>query len=334
MRSYFLAISIAVVFVVVLLWPSSAEDDSDILLAVLMTKSYSIPSNIPWKNYIVCDIRDRNSCLQSARFKYPRHSLMVDLDNYKIEKTRPIRGQLDANTIYNVPVYSGLHMQYTPLLLPQTALDHCKYEGKVLQCDTAIPQGISVAFSVVDYMHPEQELDLYDKNKHFVHLGRVNELLNKTDVALSYYEKVVQQHNATATKCNAETFYALYRIAVIKLLHKGEAGNFLSAQRCNPFRKEPLYYMARMARSALDYSSCFMYTTAGLFVDREDETWDHLYVEHNIYRWAMREQHAECLFLLGKRKEAHEHFKELLEKSSHLLSEETRKRIEHNFRQN
>ena len=309
-------------------WPSSEEDDSDILLAVLMTKSYSVPVNIPWKNFQVCDIRDRNQCLKNARFRNPKHVLMVDLDNYNIEKKKPIRGLLQENTMYSVPIINGLHTWNVPVLLPQVALETCKYNGKLLECPPETLHEYTDAYTIQDYSKPENDMDIYDKNKHFIHIGKTYESLNKTDIATTWYKK---QININETKCSSERYYALYRTAVINLLHKnkGNHDEFWLAYICNPFRKETLYYLARLARSREQFSACLLYTHAALILG--DPAIDQWYVEYTIYNWAIEDQHAECLYYTGRKEHAKWYWNRILEKSN-LLDENTRKRIEANTR--
>lgn len=311
--------------IIALLWPKAEENDSDILLAVLMTKSYSIPGNIPWKNFMVCDIRDRNQCLKNARFQNPRHVLMVDLDNYNIEKKHFIRNKLDPHTLYYVSVTSGIYTWNAPILLPQEALERCKYNGKILECPPEIPKEFTDAYMVQDYSKIESDMEYYDKNKHFIHLGRAYEQLNETEEALTWYEKELE-HGISVP----EHFYALYRIAVLKLLHhnNGTHDDFYGAYLYNPFRKEPLYYLARLARSNEKYSTCLLYTHAAL--NMGEPSMDEWYVEYNIYNWAIEDQHAECLYYLGQKKQAKWYWNKLLERND-FPNEQTRNRIEKNL---
>jgi tetratricopeptide (TPR) repeat protein len=317
-----------VILLVAILLPSSVEDDSDVLLAILMTKSYSVPGNIPWKNFMVCDVRDRNQCLKNARFQNPKHVLMVDLDNYKFDKHKPIKSLLHESIMYYVPITSGIHTWNAPVLLPQLALEVCKYNGKILECPPETLTGFTDAYTIQDYSKPEAELDLFDKTKHFVHLGRAYENVNKTDVALSWYEKELTKN---ITKCTPEYYYALYRKAVIKLLHQnnGTHEDFWKAYMCNPFRKETLYYLARMARSNEQFSGCLLYTHAALILQQPDM--NELYIETNIYNWAIEDQHAECLFYSGRKDQARWYWEKILERNE-LPNEQTRKRIEGNAR--
>jgi tetratricopeptide (TPR) repeat protein len=254
---------------------------------------------------------------------------MIDLDNYNIEKKHPIRNALKEHTMYYVPIISGIYTWNAPILLPQEALERCKYNGKILECPPEIPKEYTEVYMVQDYSKMEVDMDYYDKTKHFIHLGRAYENLNETKYAMQWYEKELELN--VTTRCTPERYYALYRMAALKLLNHNNASHddFWKAYICNPFRKETLYYLARLASSDEKYATCLLYTHAALIVGEPSlEEW---YVEHTIYNWAMEDQHAECLYYVGHKERAKWYWNNILERTD-LPNEQTRQRIEKNSR--
>ena len=128
-------------------------------------------------------------------------------------------------------------------------------------------------------------------------------------------------------------FYAHYRIGMCYLklssnntkLAKSE---FLKAYAIDPHRKEPLYYLARIARIEKDYALCLLYAGAAMQIG---VPWsDALFVEGNIYNWQLEEEYAMCQYYTGRKKTAQYHWKRLVDNIK--MPEETKKRIIKNLK--
>lgn len=124
-------------------------------------------------------------------------------------------------------------------------------------------------------------------------LGRKYEHLNDTKKAKIHYQKAVK-----SIANDPETFYALYRLAVLDM----KEALFLKAYHYYPHRKEPLYYLARFARTRNNFTECLLYARSGLLVGSPSIY--ELYVENAIYLYALEEEFAYCLYYSGRVNEA------------------------------
>jgi hypothetical protein len=120
-------------------------------------------------------------------------------------------------------------------------------------------------------------------------LARKYESLNLTSKARSYYSKSIQN-----IPQDPRTFYAMYRMAVIDM----KEDMFLRAYHYYPHRKEPLYYLARFARTRGNLTECLLYARAGLLVGSPSIY--ELYVEKAIYLYALKEEFGYCLYHTGR----------------------------------
>jgi len=280
---------------------------------VLFTNSTQITPK--FENYILCPLTNRYKCLQEVRKIRPKFACILDYDSQQI-----VAGNIpkleDLNTLYYVPIKSDVYTWLTPLFLPQIALDTCIYVGKILECPAELPRenlldsGIYVQETIKDY---SLEIQMYSETKHQVHLGKIYEFLNATATALIWYNE-------------SKTCYGLYRMAVIS---KNE-DDFYKAYCCNPFRKEPLYYLARIARAQDKWSTCLLYTSAGILVTDAPNR-EEMFVEYNIYGWALFEQHAECLHFMNNFAEAEKYWQKALESTAEdSAKERITKNLNHN----
>lgn len=124
-------------------------------------------------------------------------------------------------------------------------------------------------------------------------LGRKYEHLNDTKKAKNYYQKAIK-----SIPNDPETFYSLYRLAVLDM----KESLFLKAYHYYPHRKEPLYYLARFARTRNNFTECLLYARSGLLVGSPSIY--ELYVENAIYLYALEEEFAYCLYYSGRVNEA------------------------------
>lgn len=148
-------------------------------------------------------------------------------------------------------------------------------------------------------------------------LGRAYESIQQKDKARSHYEFATHGDDDPS-----RVFYALYRIAVIDM----DRERFLRVYHYNPHRKEPLYYLTRFARTAGNYTECLLYARSGLLVGAP--SMEELYVETHIYRWALEEEFAACLYATDRREEALNQWKRLLE----IVPESVKGRIDESMK--
>lgn len=128
-------------------------------------------------------------------------------------------------------------------------------------------------------------------------MGRKYEYLNDPKKAKTYYEKAIK-----SIPNDPETFYALYRLAVLDM----KESLFLKAYHYYPHRREPLYYLARFARTRNNFTECLLYARSGLLVGSPSIY--ELYVENAIYLYALEEEFAYCLYYSGRVNEANKFY--------------------------
>jgi len=294
----------------IFLWVNYYHKQQNDILYVLYTNQTEAKMKPNFPRYMLCPLNNRNQCLHEVRKLRPKYALMLDYDSEQIVGIIPELHEID--TMYYVPIKSDIYTWLKPLILPQIALDICSYTGKILDCPPELPRRDIFHFfvqeSIVDYA---LEIPYYSETKHQVHLGKVYEYLNVTGTALLWYNE-------------SKSCYGLYRMAVISK-HEDD---FYKAYACNPFRKEPLYYLAKIARAQEKWATCLLYSSAGILVTNTPHR-DELYIEFNIYDWALYEQHAECLFFVNNFEEAAYYWKQALKATN--IPTDSFNRIKHNL---
>ena len=228
-----------------------------------------------------------------------------------------------------------------PMLVKTSVLkEQCKYVGIVapfLDCGNVTSgtyDGLMVLTSYVREIDPEKYLKAIEteskENKGLIARYMFNLALYydsnlDTTNAKIYYKKRIELEGWAE-----EMFYSHYRLGVNQLYNAtsyDEAKiSFMSAYHIDPYRKEPLYYLARIERDSKSYNMCLMYTRSanGIGVPRETA----LYVDSRIYDWGVEEEHAICLYYTGHKSSARYHWKLLLDK----VPEERKQQIHDNLK--
>jgi tetratricopeptide (TPR) repeat protein len=236
-----------------------------------------------------------------------------------------------------------------PYLIRATILSGCKYRlytHEILECAKEWTRG---NYKGIIYIHnywegPASKSNKYERDarllKQWLHEhGSSPDEADMVPRALFYLARSYQgagnysdaietykEHRAVEIYTNY-WFYSTYSRAVcIHRLCGGEnfttcgytmdqvEGAFLDAHNelDGYFRREPLFYLARMHASNGNYSRCLLYSTAAMFAPPIDHSRIPLFVERLTYDWALEEQHAACLEGLGRLDEAQAHYRKLL----------------------
>lgn len=130
------------------------------------------------------------------------------------------------------------------------------------------------------------------------YLARAYEDRGEYDEAKRWYE----EHNKVQPMTNYQ-FYAHYRLALIQLSSssssfedKVDAFHRAFGTYDGIFRREPLYYLARLHRERGDFDRCIIYGTAGMNLPPVEHTRVPLFLEPLIYDWVLEEELAFCLY--------------------------------------
>lgn len=306
--SFFIVVGVAVVATLlgVLLWPSN----DGVLTVFFLDFDHGNESPLITKNYIFCKERSKGCLTGALQQRQFTHFLFLGYNQRVSSMVKYPLSSLDANTNYYVLVRRGDAWVYrAPLLLSRIGLEMCKLKGHVFECPSHI--NFAPIDDIVVYESIYTDLRLLRSDPMPVHAGKMYEELNDTATALETY----------ATE-KTFLFYSTYRMAVLKMNKE----LFLKAYELNPLRREPLYYLARIERAHNNITQCLLYCQAGMSIAYADLDGDELYVEHNIYEWAVEEQYAECLYFAGKKDLAKRYWDHLL-KNKPSLPPDARMRI-------
>ena len=211
------------------------------------------------------------------------------------------------------------------LIRSQLIIDKkCSFEGGLLpylQCNGSAGRfdgfHLDVTPTVIDNSK-EIELALVNQTsivlarRYAFHLALHYEGKQNYQRALYFYQSRVKMAG-----WNAEIFYAQYRVGYCYMMleKKKEAKeSFLDAYSIDPTRKEPLYFLARLAREEKDYPLSLLYSGAAMQLGA---TWDDaLHVSKDIYYWIMEDERALCLSAIGRKLDAQWHWNRLLQSGS------------------
>ena len=237
-----------------------------------------------------------------------------------------------------VVIEAGNNLIYRLPILIKTSLlkTKCKYIGVVkpyLSCNsTSIGSfdGISVQtklkqqsldINVVKMAIENEKSDVNLNARYVFLLAREYDKRNDCANAIKWYSKRLEMNGMLQ-----QMFYSQYRIGICQIMKDTELAkkSFLKAYAIDPFRKEPLYYLARIARVKKEYSLCLLYSRSAMQVG---VPWsDAFFVEKNIYNWRLRDEHALCLYYAGRKHSAKQHWRYLLDMYPNM-PENIRKRI-------
>jgi tetratricopeptide (TPR) repeat protein len=142
-----------------------------------------------------------------------------------------------------------------------------------------------------------------------------------------------REHNTIQPFTNY-LFYAKYRMALIHVkLNKTYSvveRSFLDAYQeyDGYFRREPLYYLTRLARLNGLANKCILYGTAGMNTPPIDHARMPLFLEPALFEWALQEELAYCLIHMKQTQRAREIIQYVLETSPASLDAASKKRIQ------
>ena len=151
---------------------------------------------------------------------------------------------------------------------------------------------------------------------------------------MANYTGAIEWHNKRLEHAGwyQERWYSMYQLAVATYL--GNNANITTVQELflntlkapgGAYRREPLYYLARLYRESGAYVMCHIYSSASsLSIPYEESP---LFIDHMLSGWALQEEHALCLYYMGYNELAHAWFERILKLSPHLNAID-RKRIQ------
>lgn len=305
---YYISGVFFLVLAVIVFWPTSEN-----VLTIV------IGDNVPVENIITSDVlfckERKKKCLIDA-LQHGKFSHFFIVDAYQIVRyqSKYPFSSLEADVNYYV-LYKrhNVWMHKIPTILSRIGLERCDFEGRLIKCSEHL-RFSHLDTVVIDEPSTEKHPELIDLYKG-IHLAKAYEELNATSAALGWY------------KTENTTFYAQYRLAVMDGSIKYDL--LWKAHQTNPLRREPLYYLARIERSRNDYAKCILYCQAALSCSYDLLDVSEVYIEFHLYEWAVQEQYAECLYLIGRKDLARHYWNSIVD--SPLLPENTKNRIKINL---
>lgn len=163
------------------------------------------------------------------------------------------------------------------------------------------------------------------------YLARAQEDAGNWSLALDTYRR----HAQVETMTNYQ-FYSLYRQAMIEMKRQQQDNtkqleNLLHAAfgtYDGIFRREPIYYLARLYRQQGDYDKCILYGTAGMNLPTVDHSRVPLFLEPIIYDWVLEEELAFCLYKKMHYQKALTIFEKIKWKYGHTLDKASQQRLD------
>ena len=224
--------------------------------------------------------------------------------------------ETDTDTFYRMPL----------LVKTSILINDCKMLGDVvpfLNCTGDHKNGPFNGISLVStsnithtYDEFNRALDNVDKNdtvlnaRYTFYLARKYDIDNDFKNAAIWYKKRIELGGWVN-----EVYHARYRLGLANIQLDNNATeqfkfDLLNAYHTDPFRKEPLYFLARIARTEKNYPICLLYTRSALACKPSN---DDLFIEKALYEWGIQEEHAICLYYSGHKKEARHYWKQILD---------------------
>ncbi len=261
---------------------------------------------------------------------------------------RPMQKPLhDVNTIQIHAGQAGHPHNSLNMLISRRAFRNCRYRlwtHEFLDCDQ--PAGHYEGVYFVDradgksrpeklerdigllkqWIAEKNETDLRPRALYY--LARALEDSGSLDAAMDAYE----QHNKEQPFTNY-LFYAKYRQALVQIkLNKTfaqvEKALLLAHDEYDGyFRREPLYYLTRMARLNGKFNRCILYGTAGMNAPPIDHARMPLFLENAAYDWSILEELAYCYNAKGQKDRAKWFYQQILDIDSSSLDDAARTRI-------
>lgn len=167
-----------------------------------------------------------------------------------------------------------------------------------------------------------------DNARTVFNLARVYESLQMYDSALKHYQQRIQMSG-----WYEEVWYSMYKVGVCKVMRNDDfdsyVNDFLEAYDALMTRAEPLFWLARLARTRRRYGLCLMFGLQGMAIQDPSEH-HHLFIEKPVYEWQLKDEVSQCLGWRGGFTEAKRLIKELLEIDS--IPKENKEMIKANLK--
>lgn len=268
----------------------------------------------------------RNECLEKASyFVKTMYVALLDADHEVMIRDISMIPQSMLNFIAtgNHPGANAL-----PYLVHYSGLTLCRYKGvthEFLDCGN-ITTSKYHGFWLNHHQDGSHRTEKFEKDRqrleaaypdepdpllrirYAFYLARTYDDLGQYNTSLDWYEK-----RSKWGGWEEEVWFSKYRSAVCLLyLNKRDRAKkrFIHVYKENPHRREPLYWLAFMAREAKEWPQCLLYARAGMLVA---EPYDNaLFVDFSIYTWALEEELAWCLVQTGHQGEAQGHWKRMI----------------------
>lgn len=295
----------------------------------------------------------RNECNAAVRNWLRQHQsiewiALADADFTVSQRSTMAKPQHYVNTIQIHAGVAGHPHNSLNMLISRRAFRDCHYRlwtHEYLECEQ--PAGHYDGYYYVDnadgvsrpgkierdirllkqWLTDKNETDL--KPRALYYLSRAYEDSGQLSLAMETYE----QHNKVQNFTNY-LFYAKYRQALIQIkLDKSfeqieKALLAAHSEYDGYFRREPLYYLARMARLKGLINRCILYGTAGMNAPPIDHARMPLFLENAVYEWSLEEELAFCFKSKGQTDRAKWHYKQILEAKPATLDKDSRERIQ------
>jgi hypothetical protein len=217
--------------------------------------------------------------------------------------------------------------------------EQCRYRlwtHEYLHCESSATNGFFNGFHYVDHADGKSRPEKLRRDIALLHAWL--EQRNETDLrarALYYLARAYEdsqnytdatqwytRHNKEPNATTNYLWYAHYRLFRIALMtnasaaHVERAGLRATDQWDGYFRKEPYYFLARYFRLKEDWGRAFRYALTGTHLPAVNHQRAPLFLETDIYDWAMEEEYAYVLFRKGAVRESLQHYANVLSAAS------------------
>lgn len=292
---------------------------------------------------------NRNVCRRQAEKVCPPHIRWIALADadFTAHARAEQQVQYDVNLIQ---IHGKPHNMLNMLINRTIYFDWCRYRlwtHEYLQCDRGT-QGFYNGFYYEDHADGKSRPEKLQRDIRLLHAWL--ERRNETDLrsrALYYLARAYEdsgnltdalhwyrRHNAEPNATLNYLWYAHYRIMRVALTqgtnvteaYLERVATAAMDQWDGYYRKEPYYFLARYFRLRDNLGKAFRYALTGTFLPPVNHQRMPLFLETDIYDWAMEEEYAYLLYRKGEYRRSLYHYGNVLNASS--LPASNRKDIE------
>jgi glycosyltransferase involved in cell wall biosynthesis len=305
----------------------------------------------PWVNFAF----NRNVCLKTAakfiknRTKTPDKYNILFLDADHV--IRPHKQQNITSDLNMIQLDEGW-VYRLPYLMSYKAVTECTYKGvthEFLDCPTSskITQSNYNGFTIKHYADGGNRKDKFTrdfyllkkamedksvlpnmKRRYSFYLARTLEDMGEYEKALPWYKQRAQWGGWIE-----EAFFAQYRVAIcmteLGYPNQEVENEFIKAIEMLPYRVEPYYHLATMARLNKNWGKCVQWSAEATWQQNNNEVSNSLFIDYDIYEWKLRDEYALCLYYSGSPQLAKHQWKILLENKK--MPEKQMQRIKNNL---